>query len=138
MKRAAAVIGGEGNGGVIYPALHYGRDALAGIALFLTHFAKSKVTCSGLRRQYPDYFIAKKRVETAGDTDMAKLCSILMKEYPAAACDTRDGIKLDLPSGWVQIRKSNTEPIIRVYAEDRHKELAEKLADDVMRIVRSL
>ena len=75
MKRTGAVIGGEGNGGVIYPALHYGRDALAGIALFLTHLAKSKVTCSGLRRQYPDYYIAKKRVETAGDTDMTKLCT---------------------------------------------------------------
>ncbi len=138
MKRTSAVIGGEGNGGVIYPALHYGRDALAGIALFLTNLAKSKTTCSGLRRRYPDYFIAKKRVETAGETDMGKLCSILMKEYPDAACDTRDGIKLDLPSGWVQIRKSNTEPIIRVYAEDRQKEMAEKLADKIITIVRNL
>jgi len=138
MKRTSAVIGGEGNGGVIYPALHYGRDALAGIALFLTSLAKSEVTCSTLRRQYPDYFIAKKRVETAGDTDMAKLCGMLMKEYPAAVCDTRDGIKLDLPSGWVQVRKSNTEPIIRVYAEDRQRELAEKLADNVIRIVMNL
>jgi phosphomannomutase len=138
MKRTAAVIGGEGNGGIIYPALHYGRDALAGIALFLTHLAKSKVTCGGLRRQYPDYYIAKKRVETAGNSDMAKLSAVLMKNYPDAVCDTRDGIKLDLPAGWVQIRKSNTEPIIRVYAEDRQKELAEKLADDVIRIVRSV
>ncbi len=138
MKRTAAVIGGEGNGGVIYPALHYGRDALAGIALFLTHMAKSKKSCSALRRQYPDYFIAKKRVETTGDTDLSKLRSILIKEYPGAACDTRDGIKLDLPSGWVQIRKSNTEPIIRIYAEDRKKESAEKLADRIITIVKNL
>jgi len=138
MKRTAAVIGGEGNGGVIYPALHYGRDALAGIALFLTNLATSKMTCSGLRRTYPDYFIAKKRVETAGETDLGKLCGILLEEYPGAACDTRDGIKLDLPSGWVQIRKSNTEPIIRVYAEDRQRELAEKLADKIISIVRNL
>ena len=138
MKRTAAVIGGEGNGGVIYPALHYGRDALVGIALFLTNLAKSKMTCSGLRRTYPDYFIAKKRVETAGETDLGKLRTLLMKEYPGAACDTRDGIKLDLPSGWVQIRKSNTEPIIRVYAEDREREAAEKLADKIISIVRNL
>ena len=138
MKRTAAVIGGEGNGGVIYPALHYGRDALAGIALFLTNLAKSKMTCSGLRRRYPDYFIAKKKVETAEETDLGKLCSALMKEYPGAVCDTRDGIKLDLPSGWVQVRKSNTEPIIRVYAEDRQREMAEKLADKIITIVRNL
>jgi phosphomannomutase len=137
MKRTGAVIGGEGNGGVIYPALHYGRDALAGVALFLTHLAKKQMTCSQLRREYPDYFIAKKRLETAGDKDLSRLCDRLLKEYPGAVCDTRDGIKLDLPSGWVQIRKSNTEPIIRIYAEDKKKELAEKLASDVMFIVKN-
>lgn len=138
MKRTGAVIGGEGNGGVIYPALHYGRDALAGIALFLTHLAKEGVKCSELRKRYPDYFIAKKKIDLSGDIDMAKLCSALLKAYPEAACDTRDGIKLDLPSGWVQIRKSNTEPIMRIYAEEKSKEPAEKLAADVIAIVKNL
>ena len=138
MKRTGAVIGGEGNGGVIYPALHYGRDALAGIALFLTHLAKEGVRCSELRRKYPDYFIAKKKIDLAGDIDMTKLCSSLLEAYPVAACDTRDGIKLDLPTGWVQIRKSNTEPIIRIYAEEKAKEPAEKLAAEVIGIVKNL
>jgi len=138
MKRTGAVIGGEGNGGVIYPALHYGRDALAGIALFLTHLAKKNVTCSALRRQYPDYYIAKTKIELTGSADMNKLCTMLMREYPAAACDTRDGIKLDFPTGWVQIRKSNTEPVIRIYAEERQREMAEKLAADVTVIVKKL
>ncbi|MDF1558934.1 MAG: phosphoglucosamine mutase [Bacteroidales bacterium] len=138
MKRTGAVIGGEGNGGVIYPALHYGRDALAGAALFLTHLAHEKISCSSLRRRYPDYFIAKKRVELTGDTDLAELCRVLAREYPEASQDIRDGIKLDLPSGWVQIRKSNTEPIIRVYAEERDRERAEKLAANVTDIVKKL
>lgn len=138
MKRTGAVIGGEGNGGVIYPALHYGRDALAGIALFLTHLAKEGVKCSELRRKYPDYFIAKKKIDLTGDIDMEKLCHALLEAYPEAACDTRDGIKLDLPTGWVQIRKSNTEPIMRIYAEEKAKEPAEKLAADVISIVKNL
>jgi phosphomannomutase len=138
MKRTGAVIGGEGNGGVIYPALHYGRDALAGAALFLTHLAHEKISCSSLRRRYPDYFIAKKRVELTGDTDLAELGRVLAREYPEASQDIRDGIKLDLPSGWVQIRKSNTEPIIRVYAEERDRERAEKLAANVTDIVKNL
>lgn len=138
MKRTGAVIGGEGNGGVIYPALHYGRDALAGIALFLTHLAGEGLKCSELRRKYPDYFIAKKKIDLTGDIDMSKLLIALQKAYPEAVCDTRDGIKLDLPSGWVQIRKSNTEPIMRIYAEEKAKDPAEKLADDVIRIVKNL
>ncbi|MDX9904340.1 MAG: phosphoglucosamine mutase [Bacteroidales bacterium] len=138
MKHTGAVIGGEGNGGVIYPALHYGRDALAGAALFLTHLAHGKISCSALRRRYPDYFIAKKRVELTGDVDLTRLGRVLAGEYPEASLDTRDGIKLDLPSGWVQIRKSNTEPIIRVYAEERDRERAEKLAAKVTDIVKNL
>jgi phosphomannomutase len=138
MKRTGAVIGGEGNGGVIYPALHYGRDALAGIALFLTHLAGNGVTCSEMRRRYPDYYIAKTKIELRGDPDHEKLLAMLKHEYPQAAFDTRDGIKLDLPSGWVQIRKSNTEPIMRIYAEERKKELAEKLAADVTAIVKNM
>ena len=138
MKRTGAVIGGEGNGGVIYPALHYGRDALAGIALFLTHLAKQGVKCSELRSKYPNYFIAKKKIDLQGVVDMDKLRENLVKAYPEASCDTRDGIKLDLPSGWVQVRKSNTEPIMRIYAEEKTMEQAERLADSVTVIVKNL
>lgn len=138
MKRTGAVIGGEGNGGVIYPALHYGRDALAGIALFLTHIALKGMTCSELRRQYPDYYIAKTKIELTGSADLEKLHVVLKREYPDAVFDTRDGIKLDFPSGWVQIRKSNTEPIMRIYAEEKQKDLAEKLASDITAIVKYL
>ncbi|MFZ2285459.1 MAG: phosphoglucosamine mutase [Bacteroidales bacterium] len=138
MKRTGAVIGGEGNGGVIYPALHYGRDALAGIALFLTHLAGKGMSCSSLRRQYPDYYIAKTKIVLTGRADLEKLYGMLKKEYPDAAFDTRDGIKLDFPTGWVQIRKSNTEPVMRIYAEERQKEKAEKLAAEVTAIVKNL
>ena len=138
MKRTGAVIGGEGNGGVIYPALHYGRDALAGIALFLTHLAKQGVRCSELRKKYPDYYIAKKKIDLPGRIEMEELREKLFMAYPEADCDTRDGIKLDLPTGWVQIRISNTEPIMRIYAEERTMEQAEKLAADVTVIVKNL
>ncbi|HQL45173.1 MAG TPA: phosphoglucosamine mutase [Bacteroidales bacterium] len=138
MKRTGAVIGGEGNGGVIYPALHYGRDALVGIALFLTHLAKQGVRCSELRKKYPDYYIAKKKIDLPGRIEMKELREKLFMAYPEADCDTRDGIKLDLPTGWVQIRKSNTEPIMRIYAEERTMEQAEKLAADVTAIVKNL
>lgn len=136
MKRVQAVIGGEGNGGVIYPALHYGRDALAGIALFLTHLARSGVKCSDLRRRYPDYFIAKKKMDLTGDVDMDGLKLSLEKSFPGSELDTRDGIKVSLPTGWVQIRRSNTEPIIRVYAEEKTMELASALAEKVIALVK--
>jgi phosphomannomutase len=138
MKRTGAVIGGEGNGGVIYPALHYGRDALAGIALFLTHLAKSKLTCSKLRRKYPDYYMAKKKLEISRPVDLISLTARFKEVFPEAAVDTRDGIKIDLPTGWIQIRKSNTEPIIRVYSEERSMELADNLAEKAIGIVKNL
>lgn len=138
MKRTGAVIGGEGNGGVIYPALHYGRDALAGIALFLTHLAKKKLTCSGLRQTYPDYFMAKKKLEISRPVDLVTLASKLKEAFPEAVPDTRDGIKIDLPTGWIQIRKSNTEPIIRVYSEERSMEQADNLAEQAISIVKNL
>lgn len=138
MKRTGAVIGGEGNGGVIYPALHYGRDALAGIALFLTHLAKSKLTCSLLRQKYPDYFMAKKKLEISRPVDLITLASRLSEAFPEAVTDTRDGIKIDLPTGWIQIRKSNTEPIIRIYSEERSMELADNLAEKAIDIVKNL
>lgn len=138
MKRTGAVIGGEGNGGVIYPALHYGRDALAGIALFLTHLAKSKLTCSRLRQIYPDYFMAKKKLEISRPVDLITLASRLREAFPEAVTDTRDGIKIDLPTGWIQIRKSNTEPIIRVYSEERSMKLADNMAERAIDIVKNL
>lgn len=136
MKAREAVIGGEGNGGVIYPVLHYGRDALAGIALFITHLVKSRLKCSELRRRYPDYIIAKKRVALEEGTDLNTILKAVKKEYGKFRLDERDGLRIDLPAGWVQIRKSNTEPILRIYAEGRTRDEAELLADNVISIVK--
>lgn len=136
MKKRKAVIGGEGNGGVIYPALHYGRDALVGIALFLTHLAKSRMKCSSLRRQYPDYVIAKKKMTLQPGTDFDKLLRSVRAAFDKMEVDERDGMRIDLPDGWFQIRKSNTEPVIRVYAESRSRMEAEALAEKVMVIVK--
>jgi len=136
MKKRNAVIGGEGNGGVIYPVLHYGRDALAGIALFLTHLAKSGLKCTELRKTYPDYHIAKKRLELAPGTDFNEIMKNVRVYFKDHDIDTRDGLRIDTPDGWVQIRKSNTEPIIRIYAEGKTAEEADILADTVISIVK--
>jgi phosphomannomutase len=136
MKRVNAVIGGEGNGGVIYPALHYGRDALVGVGLFLTHLAKSKIKCSELRKKYPDYFMAKKRMDLTSEIDMDKVAAAVSKEFPGYEIDRRDGIRLALPDGWFQVRKSNTEAIIRVYTEEKSREKADMLADRVINLIR--
>ncbi|MDQ1332930.1 MAG: phosphomannomutase [Bacteroidota bacterium] len=136
MKRINAVIGGEGNGGVIYPALHYGRDALAGIALFLTHLAKSNLKCSGMRRQYPDYYISKKRMMIEQNMDFKEILNAIRKEFSGLNIDERDGMRIDLSDGWVQVRKSNTEAIIRIYAESRTIRDAGLLAEKVMEIVK--
>jgi phosphomannomutase len=135
MKKRSAVIGGEGNGGIIYPALHYGRDALAGIALFLTYFVKSGMKCSLLRRRFPEYVITKKRVEIGKGTDFTSILNDIRNEFHDYEIDERDGIKIDLPDRWVQVRKSNTEPIIRVYAEGRTIKEAKDLADQIIKIV---
>ena len=135
MKKRNAVIGGEGNGGVIYPALHYGRDALAGIALFLTYFVKSGMKCTLLRRRFPEYVITKKRVEIGKGTDFTSILNDIRNEFHDYEIDERDGIKIDLPDRWVQVRKSNTEPIIRVYAEGRTIKEAKDLADQIIKIV---
>jgi len=136
MKKRSAVIGGEGNGGVIYPALHYGRDALAGIALFLTHLVKSGMKCSELRRQYPDYVIAKKRLTLKTGTDFKAIIDAIKKAFSDSIIDDRDGIRIEHPGGWVQIRKSNTEPIIRIYAEGISSREAEDMAEKVISIVK--
>jgi phosphomannomutase len=136
MKRREAVVGGEGNGGVIYPALHYGRDALAGIALFLTHLAKSGMKCSLLRKQYPDYVISKKKMTLQPGVDFVKILDAVRDEFNDTEIDERDGMRIELPGGWIQIRKSNTEPIIRIYAESKTLQEAESLAERVVSIVK--
>lgn len=136
MKKRNAVIGGEGNGGVIYPELHYGRDALVGIALFLSHLAKSKMKCSELRRTYPDYVIAKKKLKLDPAKDFRSITDAVKKHFSGQMTDERDGLWIGHKNGWVQIRKSNTEPIIRIYAEGRTKGEAEELADTVIEIVK--
>jgi len=136
MKARNAVIGGEGNGGVIYPALHYGRDALAGIGLFLTHLAKSRMKCSSLRSIYPAYVIAKKKLVLEPGTDFDKILGSVRYEFRDMMIDERDGLRVDLPDGWFQIRKSNTEPIMRIYAEKKSQQEAEALAEKVITIVK--
>jgi phosphomannomutase len=136
MKRINAVIGGEGNGGVIYPELHYGRDALVGIALFLSHLAKSKLKCSELRKVYPDYAIAKKKLTLSPDADFGKITEAVKKYFAGYVTDERDGLWIEHPEGWVQLRKSNTEPIMRIYAERRTSGEAEELAEIVISIVK--
>jgi len=138
MKAREAVIGGEGNGGVIYPGLHYGRDAIAGIALFLSLLAKRKMKCSGLRKTYPDYFIAKKKLELPSGFDFRLLLDDLRLQFKDHEIDERDGVRIEYSDGWVQIRKSNTEPVIRIYAEARTMEDAEKKADTVISIVKKV
>jgi phosphomannomutase len=138
MKKRNAVIGGEGNGGVIYPQLHYGRDALVGIALFLSHLAKSKMKCSELRKTYPDYFIAKKRLNLSEGIDFNLILGRVREEFRDHEIDERDGIRIEHKGGWVQIRKSNTEPIIRIYAEGRTVSEAEGFADRIIEIVKKV
>ena len=136
MKKRGAVIGGEGNGGVIYPELHYGRDALAGIALFLSHLAKSKMSCSALRKTYPDYVIAKKKLTLDPAVDFIQIINAVKDSFKGHLMDERDGLWVGDPNGWVQIRKSNTEPIMRIYAEGRTNDEANTLADKVIGIVK--
>jgi phosphomannomutase len=131
MKETGAVIGGEGNGGIIYPASHYGRDALVGIGLFLTHLAKSGKKVSELRAQYPNYFMAKQRIELTPDTDIDALLDSVKKKYVGYPVNDIDGVKIDFPDKWVHFRKSNTEPIIRIYTEAPTREEAEELAEKV-------
>lgn len=131
MKATGAVIGGEGNGGVIYPESHYGRDALVGIGLFLTQLARSGKTVSELRAQYPSYFMAKRRMELTPDTDVDALLNSIKKKYSAYPVNDIDGVKVDFPDKWVHFRKSNTEPVVRIYTEAPAREEAERLALEV-------
>ena len=131
MKETGALIGGEGNGGVIYPELHYGRDALVGIALFLSLLAKSGKKVSELRASYPDYYMSKQRVDLPAGVDTEALLTRLAREYQdKGTINLIDGVKIDLPTQWVHVRRSNTEPIIRIYTEAPSSEEAQALADE--------
>ncbi|MDA3943659.1 MAG: phosphoglucosamine mutase [Bacteroidetes bacterium] len=138
MKAKNAIIGGEGNGGVIYPELHYGRDALVGVALFLTHLAKEAISCSELRKRYPTYAMSKNKIQLAPETDVELLLQRLAKHYEQEETTTIDGLKIDFEQGWVHLRKSNTEPIIRVYAEAETPEKAAALANQMMEVARQM
>lgn len=135
MKRVNAVIGGEGNGGVIYPACHSGRDALVGVALFLSHMAKMDMTVSEYRQTLPEYYISKNRIDLTPDTDIDAILARVKEIYKDERVNDIDGVKIDFAEGWVHLRKSNTEPIIRVYSEASTTEKANALAQQVMAII---
>ena len=138
MKRTGAVIGGEGNGGVIYPALHYGRDALVGVALFLTRLAKSGKTVSQLKAGYPQYSIAKNKVQLTPEINVDAILAEVKKEYSNEKITDIDGVKIDFEDSWVHLRKSNTEPIIRIYSEASTIERAEQLGNDIKAVIERL
>ncbi|MBQ3043201.1 MAG: phosphoglucosamine mutase [Alistipes sp.] len=128
MKDTGAVIGGEGNGGVIYPELHYGRDALVGVALFLTYFAGLDMTMSELRRSYPAYYASKNKIQLTPEIDVDKILATIKSRYSGERINDIDGVKIDFEHNWVHLRKSNTEPIIRIYTEAHTMEEADSLA----------
>jgi phosphomannomutase len=138
MKVNNAVIGGEGNGGIIYPELHYGRDALVGIALFLTHLAKSGRRCSDVRSQYPEYVIAKKKMQLTPEINVDNILESVKRKFKDYEINDIDGVKIEFDHGWVHLRKSNTEPIIRIYAESRDAASADVLADKIINEIKSL
>jgi phosphomannomutase len=138
MKESGSIIGGEGNGGIIFPELHYGRDALVGIALFLTHLAKFNKPVGFLRKKYPNYFIAKKKIELDQGTDVDLILEKIQKKYIKYNLDTRDGVKIHFDKEWVHLRKSNTEPIIRIYAESEFETKADNLADKIIQDIKEL
>ncbi len=129
MKETEAVIGGEGNGGIIYPELHYGRDSLVGIALLLSHLAEQKVSVSALRKRYTAYFMSKKKIQLTPQLDVDALLKNISETYASEEINTVDGVKIDFPDNWVHLRKSNTEPIVRIYTEAKSQEAADALAD---------
>ena len=138
MKATNAVIGGEGNGGIIYPASHYGRDSLVGIALFLSLLAKSGMNCSELRKTYPDYFISKNKIELTPGIDVDGILLKMKEKYKHEQVTDIDGVKIDFADRWVHLRKSNTEPIIRIYAEAPSMTEAEELAQAIIQDIKSL
>jgi phosphomannomutase len=138
MKETNAIIGGEGNGGVIYPESHYGRDALVGIALFLTHLARKKMKVSALKASYPPYFISKQKIELTPSIDVDGILLKVKEKFSAYDVTDIDGVKIDFPDKWVHLRKSNTEPIIRIYAEAHTIEEAEKSGNEVIEMIKKM
>ncbi|WP_275315604.1 phosphoglucosamine mutase [Tenacibaculum bernardetii] len=129
MKDTDTVIGGEGNGGIIYPASHYGRDSLVGVALFLSHLAHKKMSCKELRDSYPGYFMSKNKIELTPQIDVDKILETMASKYKDEDVNTIDGVKIDFDTEWVHLRKSNTEPIVRIYTESTSQENADTLAE---------
>lgn len=138
MKAQNAIIGGEGNGGVIYPASHYGRDALVGIALFLTQLAKSGKKVSELRAEYPSYFMSKQKIDLTPDIDIDKLLQQIKEKFAHEQVTDIDGVKIDFPDKWVHLRKSNTEPIIRIYSEAKSQQEAEAIGSQIIEIIKEM
>lgn len=138
MKEIGAVIGGEGNGGVIYPELHYGRDSLVGIALFLSHLAEKKMKVSELRDSYPKYTISKNKIELTPDIDVDQILMYMSVNYAHEEVDTTDGVKIYIGKEWVHLRKSNTEPIIRIYSESQNEQMANDLAERIIMEIKAL
>lgn len=136
MKEVNAVIGGEGNGGIIVPDFHYGRDALIGIGLFLTHLAVQKTSIKSLRSSYPDYFISKNKIELEKGVDVNKIFEKIRNKYPRNPVNTEDGLKIEFDNDWVHLRTSNTEPIIRIYAESDFESKANNIATRLMQDIR--
>jgi len=133
MKDTHTIIGGEGNGGIIYPESHYGRDALVGVALFLTHLANKKMTCKELRDSYPSYFMSKNKIQLTPELDVDKILEKMKEKYSNEKVNTIDGVKIDFEKEWVHMRKSNTEPIIRIYTESTSQQKADDLAKKIMK-----
>lgn len=138
MKAVNAVIGGEGNGGVIYPTSHYGRDSMVGIALFLTLLAEKKMKCSELRATFPDYFMSKNKIELTPEIDVDDILKKMKAKYSNEQVNDIDGVKIDFAESWVHLRKSNTEPIIRIYSEAKTAEKAESLAQQIISDIKNL
>jgi len=138
MKNTKAIIGGEGNGGIILPSIHYGRDALVGIALFLSHLSKSELKCSELRDRYPNYFMSKKKKQLDSGFDYDNMIECLKTKYASEKINLIDGLKIDFSDSWVQLRKSNTEPIIRIYSEAKTQVLADQISDKFIQEIESI
>ncbi|HET9057559.1 MAG TPA: phosphoglucosamine mutase [Chitinophagaceae bacterium] len=136
MKEVSAVIGGEGNGGIIVPDFHYGRDALIGIGLFLSHLAKSKKSAKQLRNSYPDYVMSKNKIDLGNGVDLKPIFEKIQKKYKNQPINTEDGIKIEFDTGWVHLRPSNTEPIIRIYSESNFETTAQNMAHRLMQDIR--
>lgn len=138
MKETKAVIGGEGNGGIIYPELHYGRDSLVGVALFLSFLAEEKIAVSEIRKKYTAYFMSKKKIELTPQLDVDAILEAMEAKYAGEEINTIDGVKIDFAENWVHLRKSNTEPIIRIYTEAKSQEEADNLADKIIMEIKTI